>query len=399
MRGSDMRRDIKALTLALAAGALVVATAGASPVSRTAVGEQRILVIMARFPDVDPSFSRAQMREKYFVKLDRYLRAISHGKAWIAGEMTDWYTLPNRADHYRLSRHNLQVERERVMGLIQDAVDRADEDEDFIRYSMIFVSLGAKQTDYGMMGLCGYPGMLGWQSDLPVRTRKRGQEIPGGVAIYCENAHVGVVFHDMAHIMGGVQHGHRVMPCLYDHDLQAQRGAFRNHYTFYLTNVGFFDPMSCHFYRLKQGPPGVCAWTKLRFGWVEPQKIVEVPRGARKTVSLGPLSSGQSSVQVVKLPIDPTTYYLIENRQPVGPDKNLPAWGVLVYSCDDGVAECRHGGSPVKLIDAEPSVPELRGAPFKPEGTDTYRNAKHGVVVDVVARTGDEYTVRVSNGT
>ncbi len=362
------------------------------------LGEQKVLVIMAKFPDVQPSFSIEKMRNKYFDKLNRYLRAVSYQKAWVTGKMTHWYTLPHRVAHYRISQRNLAVDKGKITKLIEDAINLADEDEDFSQYSMIFISLGAKRKEYGMMGLCGYPGMLGWQSQLPMKTKRKGQKIPGGVAIYCENAHVGVVFHDMAHIMGGVQGRRRVLPCLYDHDLQAQPGPFRGHYQFYLINVGFFDPMSCHFYKLRQGPPGVCAWTKLRLGWIEPGKIVEVPRGASKTVRLAPLTRGRSQVLVVKLPIDSTTYYLIENRQPIGPDRNLPSHGVLIYYCDDRIAESRHGKSPIKVVDADPSVPELKSAPFNLEGKNMYRDEKRDISIRLVGKRGDTYEIYVSNG-
>ena len=53
----------------------------ASVVSEQGVGEQRVLVIMAKFPDVQPSFSRSNMKNKYFDKLDRYLKAVSYQKA------------------------------------------------------------------------------------------------------------------------------------------------------------------------------------------------------------------------------------------------------------------------------------------------------------------------------
>lgn len=362
------------------------------------VGEQRVLVIMAKFPDVQPSFSIQKMQEKYFDKLDRYLKAVSYQKAWVTGKTTPWYTLPHTVARYRISQHNQAVDREKVTKLIEDAINLADRDEDFSRYSMIFISLGAKRQDYGMMGLCGYPGMLGWQSELPMKTKRKGQKIPGGVAIYCENAHVGVVFHDMAHIMGGMQGGRRGLPCLYDHDLQAQPGPFRDHYQFYLINVGFFDPMSCHFYELRQGPPGVCAWTKLRLGWIEPEKIVQISRGASKTVQLAPLSRGKSRVLAIRLPIDENTYYLIENRQPLGPDRNLPSHGVLISYCDDRIAECRHGKSPIKLVNADPSVPELRGAPFTLERKNIYGDEKRGISIRLIAKRGDSYKIDVSNG-
>jgi len=262
---------------------------------------------MTRFPDVAPGVSIEQLRGKYFDKLDRYLRAVSYGKASVTGKTTDWHTLPRPVSYYRISPHNLSVQRERVLALIQDAADLADNAEDFSRYSMVFISLGAKRADYGMAGLCGYPGMLGWQSELPLATRRRRQTLPGGVAIYSEEAHVGVVFHDMAHIMGGVEGGRRGVPCLYDHDLQGQPGRFRNYAQFYLVNVGYFDPMSCHMFAPDQGPPGPCAWTKLRLGWIEPQKVVTVARGQSRRILLGPLSRETSETLADRLPVDATT--------------------------------------------------------------------------------------------
>jgi hypothetical protein len=290
------------------------------------------------------------------------------------------------------------VGKDRVLRLIQDAINLVDTEEDFSKYSMLFISLGAKRRDYGMMGLCGYPGMLGWQSQMPIETRKRRQKIPGGVAIYCEQAHVGVVFHDMAHIMGGIHQGRRVLPCLYDHDLQAQPGPFRNYATFYLVNVGFFDPMSCHFYKLSQGPPGLCAWTKLRLNWIEPERMLQVPKGVSKTILLGPLSSKRSTVQVVKLPIDGHSYYLIENRQPIGPDRNLPSHGILIYYCDDEIAECRHGNSPVRLMDANPSLPQLKAAPFTLDGKSTFTDEQRNITIRLVGQTGENYQLQVKYG-
>ena len=77
---------------------------GAGPVrAQQATGQQRVLVIMARFHDVDPTFSAARMRTKYFDKLDRYLKAVSYGKTWMAGKVTSWYSLPDPVARYRIS--------------------------------------------------------------------------------------------------------------------------------------------------------------------------------------------------------------------------------------------------------------------------------------------------------
>jgi hypothetical protein len=156
--------------------------------------------------------------------------------------------------------------------------------------------------------------------------------------------------------------------------------------------------MSCHFYKLRQGPPGVCAWTKLRLGWIEPGKIIQVSRGTSKTVQLAPLAKGRSKILAMRLPVDDKTYYLIENRQPIGPDKHLPSHGVLIYYCDDRIAECRHGKAPLKLVNADPSVPELKGAPFTLEGKNSYRDKKRDISVKLAAKRGDNYKIYVSNG-
>ena len=71
-----------------------------------------------------------------------------------------------------------------------------------------------------------------------------------------------------------------------------------------------------------------------------------------------------SEILAVKIPLSETTYYLIENRQPIGFDRHLPGSGILIMYADDKVAECRYGKSPVKLMDAAPKIPHLEGAAF-----------------------------------
>lgn len=366
-------------------------------VARKSMGEQRALILMVRFPDVTPTVSIADMEPKYLVKLDRYMQDVSYGKAWVTGECKGWYDLPKPVKKYRISRHNHSVKRGRVDRLIQDAIDLADKDVDFSRYSFVILSLGAKLKDYGMKGLCGYPGMLGWTSKKVMKT-KSGQRVPGGVAIYAEDAHLGVVFHDVAHILGGVIDDRRVVPCLYDHDLQGQKGPFRGYAKFYMINMGYFDPMSCHVYKAGMGPPGICSWTKLRLNWLDPERIVEVGPGEEKTVKLRPLARRGMSKVVIRIPLDENTYYLVENRAPVLEDKNMPENGVLVLLCDDRIPECRHGKAPVKAMNARPDIPELVGAPFGigPGEVDTFTDSARGVKIRLLGRSGLDYRVLVT---
>src|SRR3990172_7719394 len=130
------------------------------------------------------------------------------------------------------------------------------------RRSVVVLFLGARFDEYGMNGLCGYPGMLGWSSSDVIRT-KSGQPVKDGVAIYSFQAHAGTLFHDIAHILGGTKEGKRRVPCLCDHDLQAKPGPARKTFVDAIINMGFWDPMSCHYYRWESPPPGISSWTKL----------------------------------------------------------------------------------------------------------------------------------------
>jgi hypothetical protein len=185
---------------------------------------------------------------------------------------------------------------------------------------------------------------------------------------------------------------------LYDHDLQGQPGEFRGYYQFYLVNMGFWDPMSCHFYKLNLPPPGLSSWTRLRLNWIAPAKIALVNPGETATVVLGPLANEASEPLVVMIPLSPTTYYLVENRQSIGLDENLPGSGVLILYADDAVAECLHGQAPVKIVDADPSVPQLEGAAFDiGEGKrDAFTDEEHNIAIKLLEKTGYSYEILIT---
>jgi hypothetical protein len=106
---------------------------------------------------------------------------------------------------------------------------------------------------------------------------------------------------------------------------------------------------------------------------------------------------------VIKIPLSEDTFYLIENRQFIGSDENLPSSGVLILYSDDRVDECRHGNAPVKMMDANPEVPYLNDAAYdigkKPFFVDTKNNvaivllAKDGLSYEIMITTPDQVTI------
>ena len=97
------------------------------------------------------------------------------------------------------------------------------------------------------------------------------------------------------------------------------------------------------------------------------------------------------------MPVSSTEYYLIENRQRIGADRNLPSHGVLIYFCDDSIPECRQGKAPAKIINADPSIHYLKGAPFGPEKNNSYTDEKHNLSIQILDKQGKSYKISVSN--
>ncbi|MDD5063869.1 MAG: hypothetical protein PHQ35_03790 [Phycisphaerae bacterium] len=355
------------------------------------------IVILVEFPDVPHNIDRELVQKRFSQQLNNYVKEMSYGKVSLDIDVTKrWFKMPDSIHRYKISPRNLEVDKSLVKKLIEDALNAADKEVDFSKYSFAVIFMSAKVADYGMIGLCGYPGMLGWNSKDVLKTRS-GQRVRGGVAIFCYQAHLGTLFHDIAHIIGGVRAGKRMVPCLYDHDLQAKPGPLREVAVDAMVNMGFWDPMSCHFYKREVPPPGVSSWTRMRLNWIDQSKIKVVRPGKATELVLGPLEDGSSEVLAVKIPLSATTYYLIENRQPIGCDKNLPGSGVLIMYADDSVAECRHGKAPVKLMNADTSVPHLEGAAFDIGKRDFFRDGKNKITIQLKQRTGNSYRILVSH--
>ena len=53
------------------------------PQSQQSLGEQRVLVVAVRFPDVQPRLSVQRIRRRAVEGLDRYVREQSYGLTWM----------------------------------------------------------------------------------------------------------------------------------------------------------------------------------------------------------------------------------------------------------------------------------------------------------------------------
>ena len=125
-----------------------------------AVGEQKVIVIIADFPDVKPTLSKEQIYNKVFVELDKYFRDASYGQMWLTGNVTGPYMLPHPISDYNYSVQNLQADRTKIGLWLQDSLNAADGDVNFSQYSHVILVVGASSEPIYRGRGCAIPGLL-----------------------------------------------------------------------------------------------------------------------------------------------------------------------------------------------------------------------------------------------
>jgi hypothetical protein len=352
-------RSVGALTKA---AFLIVALFSFAPSARGETACTKILrplIVQVGFPDIRRAPPRALIEQRFLNDPDRYIREMSYGRVCLSGTITGRYVLPGPIAQYWVPWQNLKVDKNKLRRLVTDTLGLAERDNDLSKYDFVMFALDANAMEWGNQGLTAYPGLLGRDDDSSPLTPS-GRKIKGGIAIYALSAQVGKVFNDIAHVIGGVKDGRRVVPDMYDQDAASASNVEIGAGTLGALmqaqfNMGAWDPMSCGMCQQLRGAPGITSWTKLRLGWLDQAKVRTVDPGETADITLGALEDGSSSPLAIRLPLGPTLYYLVEDRQKIGQDRNLPAAGVLIMRRSPGVAvrscastagECQSVGAP-----------------------------------------------------
>jgi hypothetical protein len=128
--------------------------------------------------------------------------------------------------------------------------------------------------------------------------------------------------------------------------------------------------MSQHYVERGGLPPGLSSFTKIRLGWITADQVTFVEPGDSAIAFLSPLSR-KGKTLAVKIPLSWGSYYLIENRQPVGFDRALPDAGLLLLRVNPNAEE---GYGTVKIMNASPSTPQFAKATWRIDapGRDAY---------------------------
>lgn len=132
---------------------------------------------------------------------------------------------------------------------------------------------------------------------------------------------IGVICHETGHFFG--------LPDLYDTDGDGE-------------GVGSYCMManSWGFDGSQKYPPHFSAWSKIRLGWLTPVTLTEAGTYALPAVETSPtvykISAGYPSGE----------YLLVENRQPIGFEADLPQGGLAIWHIDDMKSSYNDQGYP-----------------------------------------------------
>jgi M6 family metalloprotease-like protein len=377
--------------------------AAAPPRAQHALGVQRVLVLAVAFPDVPDVPGLGKIREHMLDEPAEYYALSSYGKTQLQGTIKGWYRLPRPLAEYKVAPENIQIDRRRVRRLVEDAFNAADKDVVFDRYDHVIIVVGVRTqpgVGYGSVSQSANPGTLQVEGVRHGRARmetivtRGGQRFSGGIGIMAQNAKVGQVAHDLAHALGGVVDGKRVVPDLYDTILQGKVGPLSyESYSKFTVFMGPWDLMSRHLIEPQLPPPGMSSFTRLRMGWIGSDQVVEVTTEEKREVTLSSLADGKGTL-VIKVPGPRGTYYLVENRQKSAGDPVVPATGILILHVDESRED---GDGIVRVVDANPKVPDFGAATFGNGPGQTASALLQGnIAVQVLSQSGTDITVLIT---
>ncbi len=300
-------------------------------------GTNHVLVILVNFADTSPTCSAVDFNELFFGStagtVNHYYQRNSYGAFEISGRATDWVTASENHDYYSKSDYGqgrFKSYPNNAHKLVEEAVDlvASGTTVDFSHYdntgdgcvdSLVIVHQGEggeisenKQDIWSFMGSITagggqartYDGVLIDRFAIVSELYEEGQMLQAGLAA-----------HEYVHMLGLKDH--------YDKDRSSH-------------GLGVYDLMSAGVWGGDLASPGspvhLSVYNKMFLGWVDPLLISGTTEG---TYDLGAVENYPHALKIPANPRAPEEYYLVSNREDIGYDYLLPAYGIAVFHVDE----------------------------------------------------------------
>ncbi len=266
--------------------------------------------------------------------MTEYYLENSYGSMYITGEVHGWYLMPHPYSYYTDGQAGTGSYPFNTQGLARDAIqvaDTAGAGIDFSVFDTYGSSSGADGEIDGLILIHAGPGAEQTGSVYDIQSHKwelgafyefrdntridlytvQPEELIGPNVI----SPIGVFCHEYGHILG--------LPDLYDIDYEPETSE----------GVGAWSLMATGCYNNNSRTPAhMDAWCKTKVGFIQPIEVaanmigVEIPQVESEPVIYKLWKDGVYGLE----------YFLVENRQQVGFDSNLPGSGLMIYHVDDG---------------------------------------------------------------
>lgn len=299
-------------------------------------GTVNVLALLIEYPDLGSTYSKADLDSLLTSanhhngdgSFKTYYAQSSFGQLTINVDVMGWYMAQNGHKYYSDSAGS-----SRAAKLAREAVDAAEvAGANFANYD--------NDNDGRVDGILVVHAGPGAETSIPNRDRyiwshrwvlNGGSSVPGGGSVtydgkiindYMINPEtrgtltnprlvgIGVFAHEFGHNLG--------LPDLYDTDPSNGDSEGIGNWGL-MAGGGWLGG--------EHRPIGFCAWAKEELGWITPTVLASNATG---TFSINPASTTQNDVYKITTS-NPSEYYLLENRQKVGRDLELPGHGLAIW--------------------------------------------------------------------
>jgi len=285
----------------------------------TVSGPQSTLMILIQFSNMAGSHPVSYFQNMLSGpsgSMNAYYVEVSYNSITVTGTTTSqWYTLPHPSSYYNVNTWSSCAYGGDFDKLTQDIISLVDPYVNFAAYAH-FLFVTADSYVWG----CRLGGYF-QTNEGPIY----------GLAYVNENYPLSTFCHEFGHDLG--------LPDLYDY-------SSTDPYSFIdgWDEMGYDDAQ--HF----------SSWSKMQLGWIQPSRITTFT-GSTVTATISRIEYSTGGCLALKILTSSNIYYLVETRQKVGFDVNIPSnapdHGVLITKIDESKGS---GQGIVRLVDANPST-------------------------------------------
>ncbi len=320
-----------------------------------------IAVLLVNFTNKGFSIPQTTINNKIFgdttSTVKDYYQKNSYGKLTINGSTFGIFASSHNMEYYGedlgdnidyANGHPNRLVRETVL-LANDSVDFSNFDRDgngIIDYIMVIHAGDGQETNSGYRDLI-------WSHYSSVSIQITSNLKIEDYTMAAETSPMGIIAHELGHDIGH-------LPDLYDIDGTSDG----------IGKWGMMSEGSWNGDPAGSNPAHFCAWSKIKLGWITPIEVTDPLLDKA-------IAQVETNAVVYKLPIKTSEegeeeYFLVENRQQIGYDSDLPGSGLLIWHIDESMSD--NSNDLHRLVDLEEA--DNNNSPI--DASDTYKDTKSG---------------------